>query len=47
MARQAPEGAAVTLLGILTMTAVCGFVWGGFVVLLVRAIRAESGARRE
>lgn len=25
----------------LTALVVCGFVWGGFVTLLVRAIRAE------
>jgi hypothetical protein len=25
------------------MIAVCGFVWGGFVYLLVRAVRSEAG----
>ena len=25
------------------MIVVCGFVWGGFLYLLVRAIRSESG----
>ena len=28
---------------IATMAIICGFIWGGFVVLLLRAIRRESG----
>lgn len=30
---------------ILVMTLICGFVWGGFGVLLTRAIRRESVKR--
>jgi len=28
---------------LIMMIAVCGFVWGGFVYLLVRAVRSEAG----
>lgn len=31
---------------VVTMTVVCGFVWGGFVVLLARAIGREGAKRR-
>ena len=27
--------------GLVTMCLICGFVWGGFVALLVRALRRE------
>ena len=30
----------------LTFVLIAGFVWGGFVTLLVRAVRAERGKRR-
>ncbi|MCZ6507949.1 MAG: MetS family NSS transporter small subunit [Acidobacteria bacterium] len=32
------SGSAVVM-----MILVCGFVWGGFVYLLVRAVRSEAG----
>lgn len=35
------SGAAVTV-----MVLVCGFVWGGFGLLLTRAVRRESVKRR-
>ncbi len=25
------------------MIVICGFVWGGFIILLVKAIRSEAG----
>lgn len=28
------------------MVAICGFVWGGFVALLLRALRSEGEKRR-
>lgn len=31
---------------LVTMVVVCGAVWGGFVLLLVRAIRREGSKRR-
>lgn len=34
-------------LAIGTMVAVCGFVWGGFALLLSRAIRREGAKRRD
>ena len=33
-------------IALMVMTAVCGFVWGGFVVLLIRALRSE-GAKQQ
>jgi hypothetical protein len=30
---------------LLFMILVCGFVWGGFLTLLFRAVRSESGKR--
>lgn len=36
------SGAALT-----TMVAICGLVWGGFVALLVRAVRRERIRTRE
>lgn len=33
-------GSAITL-----MILVCGFVWGGFIYLLSRAVRSEAGKR--
>lgn len=35
----------MTLAGWITAVAVCGFVWGGFVSLLIRALRAERVKR--
>lgn len=29
------------------MVGICGFVWGGFVLLLVRAVRREGEKKRE
>jgi len=34
-------------LAIATMAVVCGFVWGGFAVLLARAIGREGAKRRD
>ena len=34
-------------LAIGVMVLICGFVWGGFTVLLVRALRSESAKRGE
>jgi hypothetical protein len=34
-------------LAILTMVLICAVVWGGFAVLLVRAVRSEGGKRKE
>lgn len=31
----------MTTLGLVTMIGVCGFVWGGFALLLTRALRSE------
>ena len=31
---------------ILMMIAICGLVWGGFLVLLTRAVRHEGAKRR-
>ena len=36
----------MTTLAWLTMIAICGLVWGGFVVLLVRALRFEGAKTR-
>ncbi|MDX1632128.1 MAG: hypothetical protein R3234_09715 [Thermoanaerobaculia bacterium] len=35
----------MTPAGWLTAVAVCGFVWGGFLLLLIRALRAERSKR--
>lgn len=32
---------------IVMMVAICTFVWGGFLLLLVRAVRREGAKRRE
>lgn len=32
---------------VVTMIVICGLVWGGFVLLLVRAVRSEGAKRRE
>lgn len=32
----------MTMAGWATMIVVCGFVWGGFVVVLTRALRSEA-----
>ena len=37
----------MTALGWGTLVIVCGIVWGGFVVLLARAMRAEGHKQRE
>lgn len=37
----------MTTQAIVMMVAVCGVVWGGFVVLLVRAIRREAQKQRD
>ena len=37
----------MTPLAWLTMSVVCGIVWGGFVVLLIRALRFEGAKARE
>lgn len=29
------------------MVAVCGFVWGGFVVLLTKALRSEGAKQKD
>lgn len=36
----------MTLAGWVTFVAVCGFVWGGFTYLLVRAFRSERSKTR-
>lgn len=33
-------------LSVVFMVLVCGFVWGGFALLLTRAVRRESTKRR-
>lgn len=33
-------------LAILTMVLICGLVWGGFALLLVRAVRSEGRKRK-
>ena len=33
-------------LAILVLILICGFVWGGFTVFLVRALRSERAQRR-
>ncbi len=33
-------------LAIATMAVICGFVWGGFLTLLTRALRRESSKSR-
>lgn len=35
----------MTSVAILTMISICGLVWGGFVALLVRAVRHERRKR--
>ena len=32
----------MTSLAIVTMVVICGLIWGGFAVLLVRAVRSEG-----
>ncbi|HEX2254337.1 MAG TPA: MetS family NSS transporter small subunit [Thermoanaerobaculia bacterium] len=34
-------------LAVVVMVLVCGTVWGGFALLLTRAVRREGGKRRE
>lgn len=36
----------MTATAIATMALICGFVWGGFVLLLSRAVRREGRKRR-
>lgn len=36
----------MTPLAIWTMAIICGFVWGGFLFLVVRAVRREGAKRR-
>jgi len=37
----------MSALAVTTMIVVCGFVWGGFAVLLARAIGREGAKRRD
>lgn len=37
----------MTTTGIVTMIAVLAFVWGGFALLVVTAVRKEKAKRRE
>lgn len=32
---------------LITMIIICGLVWGGFTLLLIRAIRSESAKKRK
>lgn len=36
----------MTTHALLTMIAICGLVWGGFTLLLIRAIRSERAKKR-
>lgn len=36
----------MTPIAVKTMIAICGFVWGGFTLLLVRALRREGAKKR-
>lgn len=37
----------MSALAMVTMVGICGFVWGGFLVLLVRAVRMEGAKARD
>gem|GEM_PF-3908326 len=40
-------GVKLSSLGWIVMLLICGFVWGGFVSLLVRAVRSERDSMQE